>query len=53
MECTEDGCGNEAVVELHVPWADNRVVCAAHARTLGRREGVVADPLDGTEDAWP
>jgi hypothetical protein len=53
MECTEDGCSNDAVVELHVPWEDNRVVCAAHARTLARQDGVVADPLDGNEDAWP
>jgi hypothetical protein len=29
------------------------VVCAAHARTLASRDGVVADPLDGKEDAWP
>jgi hypothetical protein len=53
MECAEDGCGNEAVVELHIPWDPNRLVCAGHARTIARRDGVVADPLDGTDDAWP
>lgn len=51
--CSEEGCDEEAVVELHVPWADNRVVCAGHARVLSRQDGVVADPLDGQEDAWP
>lgn len=45
MECTEDDCDDPATVELHIPWADNRVVCAAHARVLGRPDGVVADPI--------
>jgi len=51
--CAEIDCEQEAVVELHIPWAENRLVCAGHARTLARRDGVVADPLDGCEDAWP
>ncbi len=52
MECTEDDCDEPATVRLHIPWADNRVVCAAHARVLGRPDGVVADPLDDA-DGWP
>lgn len=51
--CAEDGCDNVAVVELHVPWDENRLVCTGHARTIARKDGVVADPLDGHEDAWP
>ena len=45
MECAESDCNRSAVVELHIPWEDNRLVCAAHARVLGRQNGVVADPL--------
>ncbi len=52
-ECAEADCDREAVVELHVPWAANRKVCAAHARVLARQDGVVADPLPGHDDAWP
>jgi hypothetical protein len=52
-ECTEPDCAEEAVVELHIPWSENRVVCAGHARTIARQDGVVADPIDGKEDAWP
>lgn len=43
-ECAEEGCEEPGTVELHVPWAENRLVCAGHARVLGRQEGVVADP---------
>ncbi|WP_306059580.1 hypothetical protein [Natronococcus wangiae] len=51
MECSEDDCDRAACVELHIPWAENRVVCAAHARVLGRQDGVVADPdPDGADD---
>jgi len=53
VECAEDDCEAEAVVELHVPWADNRRVCAGHARVIARQDGVVADPLEGHEDEWP
>ncbi|WP_231183701.1 hypothetical protein [Haladaptatus sp. DYF46] len=49
MECTEDGCENEAAVRLHVPWNENRVVCTGHARVLARRDGVVAEPLEGID----
>lgn len=52
MECTEEDCAEAATVRLHIPWAANRVVCAGHARVLGRQDGVVADPI-GDEDAWP
>ncbi|WP_201293998.1 hypothetical protein [Natronorubrum halalkaliphilum] len=44
MTCPEDDCDRPATVELHIPWADNRTVCAAHARVLGQQDGVVADP---------
>ncbi|WP_254768511.1 hypothetical protein [Salinilacihabitans rarus] len=50
MECSEEGCDRPAAVELHVPWDDNRLVCAAHARVLGRQDGVVADPLPDSAD---
>jgi hypothetical protein len=51
--CSEDDCGERAAFELHVPWADNRPVCAGHARVLARRDGVVADPLDSADDELP
>lgn len=44
-ECAEEGCDRAVAVELHIPWTDNRLVCAAHGRVLGREEGVVADPI--------
>jgi hypothetical protein len=53
MECTQEGCDSEASFELHVPWTENRVVCAAHARVESRRDGIVADPLDGADDELP
>ncbi|WP_435063900.1 hypothetical protein [Halobaculum sp. EA56] len=52
-ECAEEGCAGEAAVRLHVPWAADRDVCVAHARTLVQRDGVVAEPLSGREDEWP
>lgn len=52
-DCAEADCDADAVVELHIPWAENRVVCAGHARVIARQDGVVADPLDGHENAWP
>jgi hypothetical protein len=53
MECTQEGCDSEASFELHVPWTDNRVVCAAHARVESRQDGVVADPLEGADEELP
>jgi len=52
-ECAEEGCEAEAVVELHIPWAENREVCAGHARVIARQDGVVADPIGDADDAWP
>ncbi len=49
MECTEDDCENEAAVRLHIPWAENRLVCTGHARVLGRQDGVVAEPLEDVD----
>ncbi|MFW5963981.1 MAG: hypothetical protein ACOCQM_03885 [Natronomonas sp.] len=53
MECTEPDCEETAAVELHIPWAENRVVCPGHARVLARQDGVVADPLPDAGDEWP
>lgn len=52
MECTESGCQKEAAVRLHIPWAENRVVCTAHARSLAQQDGVVADPLPDADGEW-
>ncbi|WP_167599419.1 hypothetical protein [Halorussus marinus] len=51
-ECAEDDCEAPAAVRLHVPWAENREVCVAHARALVQRDGVVAEPLDADGDSW-
>ncbi|ELY49661.1 hypothetical protein C493_20035 [Natronolimnohabitans innermongolicus JCM 12255] len=51
MECPEPDCERSATVELHIPWTDNRLVCAAHARVLGRQDGVVADPVTDRGEA--
>ena len=51
-ECSEPGCSERAAVRLYVPWDADRNVCTAHARALVQREGVVAEPLDGTGDSW-
>ncbi|MFC4450313.1 hypothetical protein [Halorussus aquaticus] len=51
-ECAESDCSEPATVRLHVPWAENREVCAAHARVLAQQDGVVADPIAG-DDEWP
>lgn len=51
-ECAEDGCSTPAAVRLHVPWAENREVCTAHARSLVQQDGVVAEPLDSAADDW-
>jgi len=48
-ECTEEGCTETAAVRLHIPWTENREVCAGHARVWAQRDGVVADPLDGAD----
>lgn len=53
MECAEADCDRTAAVRLHVPWAESRVVCAAHARSLATRDGVVAEPLEGAGEEFP
>ncbi len=49
--CAEEGCERPAAVRLHVPWAENREVCTAHARVLARKDGIVAEPLEEV-DEW-
>lgn len=53
MDCAEDGCDSEATFKLHIPWAENEFVCAGHARVRGRKEGVVADPIEQADDHLP
>lgn len=53
MECSEEGCESRATFELHIPWTENRYVCAGHARVESRKEGIVADPLDSADDELP
>jgi len=53
MECENEGCDRTATFELHIPWTDNRVVCAAHARTRARQDGVVADALENADEELP
>lgn len=53
MECSEDGCESEAAFQLHVPWGENRVVCAGHARVESQQEGVVAQPLESADEQLP
>jgi len=52
-QCAEDGCENDAAVELHIPWDANIAVCPAHARVWAQKDGVVPAPLEGHEDEWP
>lgn len=51
--CAEADCDRPAAVMLHVPWAEDRAVCAAHARVLASRDGVVAEPLEDAEEEFP
>ena len=51
--CDEAGCPRAAAVRLHVPWSEDRAVCPAHARVLARPDGVVAEPIEGTDAEWP
>ena len=53
MECEEPDCEEPAAVRLHIPWAENREVCAAHARPVARKDGVVAEPLTDSDAEWP
>lgn len=53
MECAEPDCDREATFELLIPWADNRYVCASHARVQAREDGIVADAMDTADDELP
>lgn len=53
MECSENDCESKAAFELHIPWEENRYVCAGHARVEGRKEGIVADPLETADEELP
>lgn len=53
VNCEVEGCADEAAFELHVPWADNQLVCAAHARVKARQDGVVADALAAADEELP
>jgi hypothetical protein len=53
MECSQEDCEREATFELHVPWTENREMCAAHARVESRKDGVVADALETADDDLP
>lgn len=50
--CDETGCHERAAVRLHIPWADRKDVCTAHARAMVQRDGIVAEPLPGAENHW-
>lgn len=52
VECSEADCENPAAVRLHIPWTEDRDVCTAHARAKVQRDGVVAEPLEGSESDW-
>lgn len=52
-ECEEAGCTDTAAVRLHIPREADRDVCPSHARAIVQQDGVVAEPLEGAEDAWP
>lgn len=53
MECSQEDCEREATFELHIPWTENRAVCAAHARVEARTDGVVADALETADEDLP
>lgn len=53
MDCEVTGCEEAASVELDIPWTDNELVCAGHARVRARRDGVVANPLESADEALP
>lgn len=50
--CSEPDCDREATVVVYVPWDEDRVVCAAHARAIATQDGVVAEPLEGADEEW-
>jgi hypothetical protein len=52
-ECTAPDCERDAAVRLHVPWDSNRVVCLAHARSEGQKDGIVAEALENADEELP
>ncbi|SFR60197.1 hypothetical protein [Halogeometricum limi] len=50
--CAEEGCADPAAVRVYVPWGEDRDVCTGHARALVQRDGVVAEPLPGSDEDW-
>lgn len=50
--CGVERCDRPAAVRLDVPWAGEREVCTAHARTWSQREGVVAMPIETAREEW-
>lgn len=48
--CTEPDCDADAAVVVHVPWAEDRPVCAAHGRALVQQDGVVATPIEDSSE---
>lgn len=53
VNCEVEDCADEATFELHVPWTDNQLVCAGHARVKARQDGVVADALAAADEELP
>lgn len=51
LTCAEEGCMDRTTVELHVPWGENRFVCAGHARVASQQDGIVADPLESASES--
>lgn len=51
--CAEADCDRPAAVRIHVPWAGDRDVCAAHARSIASKDGVVAEPLEDADEEFP
>lgn len=51
--CAESGCSGEPAVRLSIPWDADRTVCPACARAAVQQDGVVADPIEDRDDAWP
>ncbi|GAB3689893.1 hypothetical protein GCM10028857_25810 [Salinarchaeum chitinilyticum] len=51
--CAATACDRQAAVRLHVPWGEDRTVCAAHARSLATKDGVVAEPLGDADGEYP
>lgn len=51
--CSEPDCSEPAAVQLYIPWDEDRAVCTGHGRVYAKRDGIVAEPIEGTEEEWP